>query len=138
MSIDVYYDFLTKNMVEIIFNIYDWILSWCKLDKKSNYNNFIVACHIGDLKGCEKFFNEEYTNDGLFYAIKNGHVSVVNFLTDKNVNLDNSLIIACKHNKIEIIKLLVKKGANLNVGIRYAETINIRDLLFKARRNEEI
>lgn len=140
MSVDVYYDFVTKRIIQLSFDTYDWILSWCKLDKKSCYNNFIIACNMGDLNGVKKYYNIKYTKDGLFESIKNGHTNIVSYLidNDKNVELNNCLVLACLSNKIEVIKLLVKKGADINIGIRYAKTINIQTLLFKAKRNEEI
>lgn len=73
--------------------------------------------------------NNIYEYDALYVAIENKHLKIINLLINKKAKINQlydeegltPLVLACKLNDIEIVKLLLKNGANVN-GIELAET----------------
>ncbi|HPS56972.1 MAG TPA: WG repeat-containing protein [Spirochaetota bacterium] len=117
--------------------------------------NFIRACENGNLEKVKQYLKRgadlNYKNDSnrtpLMYASTNGSLEIVKFLLTKKINVNyadrdgvtalflsipqNRDNIKLQKNKLEIMRLLIKKGANVNskITMGYFGKITILQLI---------
>ncbi|MEP6803044.1 MAG: ankyrin repeat domain-containing protein [Flavobacterium sp.] len=148
-------------------NIDDYI---AKIDG-FDYTQLGINCKDNNLEEVEKIIskgadieiakkNDIYEFDALYVAIENKNLKIVEFLINKKAKINQiydeegltPLVLACKLNDIEIVKLLLKNGANVD-GVKLAETdytliplqvaientnINIAKLLLNSGANQNL
>ena len=86
--------------------------SWVKVIQ---YNNVELAKLVLDYGSNENTQNKKsYYESALFLVIENNSKLLVKLLLDYGANADTALKHAVVHNKIEIAKILIKNGANVN------------------------
>lgn len=71
-------------------------------------------------------------NGAMFKAVIKGHTAIVKFLVKKCSNLNPPMILAVKHNHLDIVKILVAYGADdFAYGFSVAEDIKISAFLLR-------
>jgi len=70
-----------------------------------------ISCYDGSIR---KINDGTYDWDlGLYYACKGGHIDIIEMMIDKGAKkLNSELLKACVGGHLEIVKLMIKKGAN--------------------------
>lgn len=89
--------------------------------------------------------NDVYEYDALYVAIENKHLKIIEFLLNKKAEINQvydeegttPLVLACKLNDVEIVKALLRHGADVN-GVKLAETDYSLTPLFVAIENDNI
>lgn len=100
--------------------------------------NQLEICKLLIEKGANIYNQNIYDETPLIYAVKSGNLDIVNLLllnlkNNKNNNIKyintinnnfgrSALMIAAEENKLEIAKLLIEKGANVNLQNEDSET----------------
>jgi len=123
--------------------------------------NLIKACETGNLekvkqylkRGADLNYKDDSNRTPLMHAAKNGNLEVVKFLLTKKININyadrdgvtalslslpqNRDSIELQKNKLEIMRLLIKKGANVNskISMGYFGKMTILQLI-KFNNNE--
>jgi hypothetical protein len=136
-----------------------YLLSFCKRKYSIDHvketgkileKKYIDACINGQLfvvqKAIQHFLKQSHIDyqfelsRGLQEAVKSSQYNIVEYLLEKGDtnNLDENLKIACINNNIGIAELLVKKGANVIVGLRVAKSPNITKMLYRYRQNSTL
>lgn len=127
-----YIEYIQTTIIYLLWEGYNYTRSFCKQD---NYKQYLSACELGDVKTVQELTkkHDDYDkNEGLMLASVNGHVNVVEYLIENGAtNLDEALKLACKENRYTTSELLVKKGANISVGIKNATSMNIIRMLYR-------
>lgn len=79
------------------------------------------ACYGGNIEIVKLMISHgaDDWNGGLLCAVRKGYKEIVKLLLSKNIDnldniLDNILTLACFHEHIDIVKLIVEKGCNFN------------------------
>jgi ankyrin repeat protein len=77
---------------------------------------------LGDLDNLKIQFDKQPKDEGLLHlAIKSGHLKIVDFLLSRNLSPNHvsngqpAICLAARLNLCEIVKLLLKHGANVAV-----------------------
>lgn len=94
-------------------------------DRKSMLNNYALKGDYYALKDCINAANinelDANGNNALFYAIKGKNLKIINLLLDHKININiknhsdaTPLLLAIITNHIEIVKLLLERGAKID------------------------
>ena len=93
-------------------------------------NGFLNACEHGHLEIVEMLFGLVYNindsfniclNLGLYAASIGGHINIINLLISKGANLADCLIRACRFGDIDIVKIMFSHGAeDIETGLSHA------------------
>lgn len=131
-------NFLWNTLVVPFINI---ISSTCKRKPKLYEDDFLPYCRLGNLekvKALTESFDVDL-NQGLIESVKQGQLYIVKYLISKGANdLDSSLKVACQNNNNAMAELLVRKGANIVVGLRVSKSPNITRMLYRYEQNSEL
>jgi hypothetical protein len=106
----------------------------CLRQRKLKSEDIIPAIVQGDLEKLKKLL-EIFSFDlncGMLEAVKAGQLFIVEyFLLKGGTNKDECLKIASENNKFDIARILLEKGANPMVGIRYSKSPNIIKMAYR-------
>jgi ankyrin repeat protein len=80
---------------------------------------FFGACRIGDLKAVKKYIEEgiDVTSEddkAIILASKNGHLEVVRLLIKNGADCNYAILLASENGHVEIVRLLIENGADCN------------------------
>lgn len=110
--------------------------------EKPNPEHFLEYCKNGDLEKIEVLLSNSENfcvNTGLKQAVLYNKQYVCDFLLKKEpTNLDECLKISCENNNYVISEMLLKKGANTVVGLRYATSSNIIKMIYRFEQGIEM
>lgn len=165
MSVEQNLSYIFHSINYLAIEVYVFVRSWCK-NLGANYETdsdsdsepesvpelnlviiwedfYVKSCKEGtlyDVKGAFEHGNNLDPNIGLCYACEFGNTNVAEWLiNEKKANtLDQCLEVACKNNRLECAELLVKKGANIKVGLRNSSSLNIIRMLYRYKQKTEM
>jgi len=124
-----------------LYNLVNWVTSFCKKKKLDREDEFLPACARGDIPKIRKLQSLFVVdlNQGLSEAVQNGQEQTVFYLIKQGAkNLDENLKYACANNKYSLAELLVQSGARIIVGLRVAKSPNIIKMLHRYEQNSEL
>lgn len=117
-----------------------YVVNLCKYygvqTKAGRLNDFNMSCKNGDLSGLKRInfskLSEEQINNGLIISIENNQEFVIPFLIENGASDINSCLEkATKANRFNLIKVLVEKGGDTRIVLRYSKSQNIINFIYK-------
>ena len=135
----------------LVLPVYNFIMTnvvnRCCRSKKSRIpyteDDFYSMCRLGNINNVELALSDiDYTetilNKGLIEAVRLRNEGVAKYLIENGANnLDECLKISCQTNNLSISEMLVQKGARTVIGLRYATSRNIIDMLYRYEQKSE-
>jgi ankyrin repeat protein len=126
------YTNLTKANIDDILDLNEFRLTFFMKLAAANgqYKVYVLLSNILQIRQIDRLFNL------LSYSITSGSVKLVNFIlrenTDLNMDVINGTFLeAARHNRINIVKLLLDMGANINVENQRAFTMALFNRYYK-------
>ena len=122
-----------------IFSYFKKLKNYCKYYNKNasdENESFLIACENSNIK-ILNFLYKKFSNSLPFEkALKICSYKEDKKLSDwilskKNLNLDLCLKNACINFDCKLSEFLVVNGANVNVGLKYSNSVNITQMLYK-------
>jgi ankyrin repeat protein len=104
----------------------------CK--RKLKKEDILTSISTGDLESLKKLISvfSFDVNLGMLEAVKSGQLFVVQYFLSKGAtNKDECLGLASKNNNYDICRILLEKGADPVVGLRYSKSPNIIKMLYR-------
>lgn len=140
--------FLLNDLVSEIYDGVNNLYRYCKnynvkLSNENSLEQFARACIDNDLKKMKEIYSntevELPLNDALANASCKGETQIVEWLLEVGAtDLDSALRESCLNNRFNTSELLVQKGANTTVGLRYSKSPNITRMLYRYKQNTQM
>lgn len=97
----------------------------------------LEMCKNGDLIRLRSYTNYNL-NDALLVAVQHNRMEIVEYLLEEGAtNLDQALTLSCSNNLYNISELLIKKGARTICGLRVSKSPNITRMLYRYEQGSE-
>ena len=122
---------------------YNILSNYCRRVPEVSEEHFYEWCRHGDLSNVKYILEKGVLTPNLNIALEitcdNNFKELAEYLILKGAsNLDECLKKACQQYKYDIVELLVQRGANVSIGLRYSKSANITRMLYRYEQKSEL
>lgn len=113
----------------------------CQKKHTISEDDFLNLCRNGNLNDVIKYtkYNKFDLDKGLLESVKTGQIEICKFLIENGASELNVCLKSATNNfNYHICELLIQKGANPDICLKYSKSVNITKMAYRYKQNSNL